>query len=112
VTSTLTINTTAATAAAIHNPLRRIFTTGGGGMVMALLFFCLPFRRRKWQSLFSLLVFLAITGTVIGCGGGSTNQGLTNPPPNSGTTLGSYTVTVTGTSGSTTKRTAVTVVVN
>jgi ABC-type Fe3+-hydroxamate transport system substrate-binding protein len=56
--------------------------------------------------LLSLLVFLAIASAAIGCGGPSvkTNQ-------NTGTTAGSYTVSVTGASGSTKATTAVVVTV-
>jgi hypothetical protein len=106
-TSTLSVNTTAASTAALHIPLERIFTLGGGGTLAALLLFGLPFRRRKWQMLFSLLVFLAIASAAIGCGGPS----VTTKQPSGGTTAGSYTVTVTGTSGSTKATTAVAVTV-
>jgi trimeric autotransporter adhesin len=99
VTATLTINTTAATSAALDNPLNRIFTFGGGaaGATLAtLLFFGLPVRRRNWRSLLSLLVFAAIASAVIGCGGGSSTPAPT-PTPTGGTTAGAYTVNVTGT---------------
>jgi hypothetical protein len=91
----------------LHSPLQRVFTLGSGGALAALLFFCLPLRRRKWPTLFSLLVFLAITAASIGCGGSSPSNGTTN----TGTTAGSYTVTVTGTSGSTSETTTITVTV-
>lgn len=110
VTSTLTVSTTAASMAALRNPLRGLLHLGGGGTLAALLFFCVPFRRRKWQSLFSLLIFLAITATMIGCGGGGSSS--MTDPANSGTTLGNYTVTVTGTSGSAKATTTVNVAVN
>jgi Legume lectin domain/Chitobiase/beta-hexosaminidase C-terminal domain len=109
VTSTVTISTTAPSTAALHNPLRKIFQLGGGTFA-ALLFFCVPFRRRKWQSLFGLLIFVAIAATVSGCGGGGSMSG--GGSGNSGTTAGNYTVTVTATSGSTTATTAVTVTVS
>jgi hypothetical protein len=104
VTATLTINTTAPTTAALDNPLNRIFTLGGGATgatLAALLFFGLPARRRRWRSLLSLLVFAAIAGAVIGCGGGSSTAPSTPTTPTGGTTSGTYTVNVTGT-GSTT----------
>jgi hypothetical protein len=123
VTATLTISTTAASTSStgtLRNPLQRIFTFGGGGALAALLFFGLPIRRRGWKTLLSLLVFSVIAGAAIGCGGGTnspgsstTNPGTTNPgTTNPGTTAGSYTVMVTGTSGSSTATTAVTVTVN
>lgn len=110
VTSTLTINTTAPSSAALHNPLKQLFTLGGSGTFAALLFFCVPFRRRKWQTLFSLLLFLAISAAAIGCAGSSNMS--TNPTPAPGTTTGTYTVTVTATSGSASATTAVTVTVS
>jgi len=106
VTATLTINTTAASSAALHKPPRRIFALGGGGTLAVLLFFCLPFRRRKWQTLLSLLVFSAIAAASIGC---VSNGGIESP--SRGTSAGNYIVTVTGTSGSLTATTAVNVTV-
>ena len=106
----MTISTTAPSTAALHNPLRKIFQLGGRTLA-ALLFFCVPFRRRKWQSLFGLLIFVAIAATVSGCGGGGSMSG-GGGSGNSGTTAGNYTVTVTATSGSTTATTAVTVTVS
>jgi trimeric autotransporter adhesin len=107
VTATVTINTTAPSTAMLHNPLHKIFELGGGTFA-ALLFFCFPFRRRKWQSLFGLLIFDALAGTVSGCGG----THVSGNPGNSGTTAGNYTVTVTATSGSASASTAVTVTVS
>jgi hypothetical protein len=52
--------------------------------------------------LFGLLVFLAIAATSIGC---ASNQVVDSP--SGGTSVGSYIVTVTGTSGSTTVTAAV-----
>jgi hypothetical protein len=109
VTSTLTVNTTAPSTAALHNPLKRLFTLGGSGTFAALLFFCVPFRRRKWQTLFSLLLILAISAAAIGCGGSNMTS---HPTPVGGTTSGSYTVTVTATSGSAKATTTVTVTVS
>ena len=102
VTASLTIKTTAASTAALHNPLKRIFTCSGGVALATLFFFCLPLRRRKWGTLFGLLVFLAIAATSIGC---ASNQVVDSP--SGGTSVGSYIVTVTGTSGSTTVTAAV-----
>jgi hypothetical protein len=116
VTATLTISTTAASTpatGALHNPLQRIFTFSGSGALAALLFFGLPIRRRGWKTLLSLLVFSVIAGAAIGCNGmTNTPGGSTTGTTNNGTTTGSYTVTVIGTSGSTTATTAVTVTVN
>jgi hypothetical protein len=106
VTATLTVNTAAGSTAALHKPSQRIFTVGGGAALAVLLFFCVPLRRRKWSTWFGLLVFSAIAALSIGCVG--------NLPINSssgGTSPGSYIVTVTGTSGSTTATAAVSLTV-
>jgi subtilase family serine protease len=106
-TATLTVSTTAATA--LNEPLK-LFWPSTGGAVLAVLFFFVPRRRRNWLAMMGLLVVL-VSGIAIGCGGGggsSSGGGNSNP----GTTPGTYTVTVTGTSGSTTKTTGVTLTVN
>ncbi len=102
VTSMLTINTTKVSTAALHNPFERMLKLGGGGTVIALLFFCLPLRRRKWQSLLGLLLFAFVAMAASGCGGSSKTT-----PTQTGTTAGAYTVTVTGSSGSTQATTSV-----
>jgi hypothetical protein len=109
VTTSLTINTTAASAAALHNPLEQIFTLGGGVGMAAILFFGLPIHRRRWKTLLCLLLIAEFAGAAIGCGGTAYS---TAAPTNRGTTAGSYTVKVTGTSGATMANTAVTVTVN
>jgi hypothetical protein len=116
VTATLTVYTTGTGASAptghvakLDKPLKRIFTIGGSVGMSALLLFGIPARSRRWKTLLSVLLFASIAGAVIGCGA-ATNAATT--PPNPGTTLGAYTVTVTGTSGATVQSTAVTVGVN
>jgi hypothetical protein len=115
VSATLTVNTTAANnssnatdhTATLHNPLKRIFTLGGGGVLSAFLVFGLSIGRRRAKTLLSLLLFMAITGAAIGCGGTAAAT-----PANPGTTAGNYTVTVTGVSGAITQTTTVALVVN
>jgi len=106
-TATLTISTTAATSGALRYPARpgvRWFTAGGTTLAFVLIF-GIPVRGRSKRTRLGLLVFLAIlAGGLLACGGG----GGTNNP---GTTPGAYTVTVTGTSGSTTATGAVTLTV-
>jgi trimeric autotransporter adhesin len=106
VTSMLTINTTKADTAALHNPFERMLTLGGGGTVLALLFFCLPLRRRKWQTLLGILLFAFAAIAATGCGSSSTMT-----PTQTGTTPGAYTVIVTGSSGSMQATTSVAVTV-
>ena len=107
-TATLTITTTAATA--FNEPLKLFWPSTGGAVLALLFFFGIPKRRRNWLAMLPLLV-LFVTGAAIGCGGGGSSSsgsgggGSSNP----GTTAGTYTVTVTGTSGSITQTTAVTV---
>ena len=106
-TSTLTISTTAATTS--KNEIKKLFWPSAGGATLAfLLFFGLPRRRRNWLAMVGLLViFVGLAG--MGCGGGG---GTTGGGGNTGTTAGTYSVTVTGTVGTTTETTTVTVTVN
>jgi ABC-type Fe3+-hydroxamate transport system substrate-binding protein len=73
----------------------------------ALIAFGISFKRRRLKTLLSLLLFAFLAGAAIGCGSGGATT-----PANAGTTPGSYTVTVTGSSGLTVATTAVTVIVN
>ena len=107
VTSTLTIGTTAATA--FNTPLKLFWPSTGGVVLAVLFFFGVPRRRRNWLAMLGLLL-LFVSGVAIGCGGGSSSGGGTTPS-NPGTTAGTYTVTVTGTSGANTKATTVTLTV-
>ena len=95
-TTALTVSTTAASSAL--NQTRRLFWPSAGSAVLAgLVFIGIPSSRRRWQrnlGVFVLLFF--ITCGVFGCGGGGNSGGGGGNP---GTTPGSYTITVTGTSG-------------
>lgn len=123
-TSTLTITTTAATSAALSLPGHP--KSGGvpvpwyaaGGTLACLLLFGIPARRRGWRAMLGMLILLAfLTGGLSSCSGGGSTGGSGGSSGgsgsgNSGTTAGMYTVTVTGTSGSTMETTAVTLTVN
>ena len=92
---------------------------GGGGALAAFLFFGVPSRRCRTKTLLSLLLLGAFTPIVMGCGGAQKAANPvttpTNPvmtPANPGTTVGSYMVTVTGSSGALTASTTVAVTVN
>ena len=63
----------------------------------------LPARRRRWQTILgTLLLLIAFTGGLLACsGGGGGSAGTGAGAGNPGTTPGTYTVTVTGTSGAT-----------
>jgi len=95
-TSKLTVNTTAAsTTARLHPfgaPLR--WLGGGGATLAAVLLFGIPARRRRWASMFALLLAIVAFGTA-GCGGGGNSGGGGKTIP--ATTAGNYTFTVTGT---------------
>ncbi len=93
--STLTINTTAATNSASQT--KQVFWPTSGGAALALILLLgVPRRRRNWISMLGLLVLIVSFGAV-GCGGGG---GSSSGGGNNGTTPGTYTVTVTGSSGS------------
>ena len=95
-TSTLTVNTTAASSA--ENQERRLFWPSASGATFALvLIFVRPRKRKDRVALVGLLLLFVSTG-FIGCGGGSIGGG--GGGGNGGTTPGAYTITVTGRSGS------------
>jgi hypothetical protein len=107
-TATLTITTTAATKAALVQPKHPglPWYAAGGATLACLLLFGIPARRRKWRTLLGMLALLAaLMSGVFACGGGGSagggsggggGGGGTSIP---GTTAGTYTITVTGTSG-------------
>jgi hypothetical protein len=117
-TSTLTINTTGSSSA--QKEVKSLFWPSTGGAAVAfLLFFLMPRRRSHWLGMLGLLVvFAGLAGT--GCGGSAANGGSgagsngggAGGGGTTGTTSGAYTVTVTGTSGSASQTTAVTLTVN
>ena len=104
-TATLTISTTAATTGALRRPARPgagwgAGWAGGGAVLACILLFGVSNRRRRWQTMLGLLVFLIfLSGGVLSCGGGGSGSGGGGGGGNPGTTAGTYTVTVTGTSG-------------
>jgi len=113
-TSTLTVSTTAATTSGLVVPRvgngKGWLGAGSGAALALLLFFGIPARRRSWRSMLGIIVAMALIGALSSCGGsgGGGGGGQTIP----GTTAGTYTVTVTGASGSITQTTPVTISVN
>jgi hypothetical protein len=98
-TSTLTVNTTAASSA--ENQKRSLFwpSASGGTFALALLF-VRPRKRKDRVAIIGLLLVFVSTG-LIACGGGTNGSGGGGGGGgNIGTTPGAYTITVTGTSGS------------
>ncbi len=111
-TATLAIFTTAATGALaypVRPGARWYIASATGMMVFALLGIGvgLPAQRRSWRMRIGVFVlFVILISGLLACGSsGSSGQG------NSGTTQGSYTVTVTGTSGTTSTASTVTLTV-
>lgn len=95
-TATLTISTIPSTSSALaysKRPGTPWYATGGA-VLASLLLFGIPARRRSWRSTLEMLTLLvALTASVTGCSGVAI----------AGTSAGAYTITVTGTSGSTTE---------
>jgi trimeric autotransporter adhesin len=121
VSAMLTVNTTAASsssnatgqaATAFRNQHNRMLALGGGGALFACLFFGLPSPRCRTKTLLSLLLLGAFAAIVMGCGGVQKATKPVTTPANPGTTVGSYMVTVTGSSGALTASTTVAVTVN
>lgn len=66
-------------------------------------------RQRHWAAYLPLaFLLLVLVFQMVGCSGGSSG----GPPPPNGTPAGTYTVTVTGTSGTTQHSTTITLNVN
>lgn len=82
----------------------------GGAVLACLFFFCLPARQRRWRAMLGIALFLVILSTgVEACGGRAANGVCLAISP--ATTVGNYTVTVTGTSGAITEQGAITLTV-
>jgi hypothetical protein len=94
VTDTLTINTTASSAArhVAANSNGDTWYAAGGVALAGILLFGIPGRRRAWQRMLGLMLLFISIG-VVGCGGGGGGGG------NGGTPTGNYTVTVTAVDG-------------
>jgi len=111
-TATLTVTTKAATTTALAKPPQSPWLPAGGLALAGLLLLISPSQRRRWRTMLGVLVFLAaLTSGLLACGGGSTPSGgggTTTP----GTTAGAYTITVTGTSGTLTATTTVSLTVD
>jgi hypothetical protein len=91
----LTINSTAGELVQTH-PMPFGWVTGGGTALAFLFFIGLPRRRRNWAAGLLTLVLAIVSLGIAGCS--STPIYST---PVTGTSVGAYTVTITGTAGST-----------
>jgi hypothetical protein len=107
-TASLTVSTIAAIDAAfVHarHPEGNWHAAAGGVLACTLLF-CVPLRKRQWKSMPGLLLLLlTLAGGAIGCGVDTWKQ-FVRP-----TTLGTYIVTVTGTSGTAVATVTISVIV-
>jgi hypothetical protein len=103
-TATLTITTTAAQAGL--DPRNGPLWLGSSGALLAGVFmFGVASDRKRWRAALTLLM-LAMVISIVACGGSGSHT-----PKNAGTPAGSYTVTVTGTSSTTSHSTKVSVTV-
>ena len=121
-TSPVSINSTAAGTATLtitttSSALAYLFDSGvhwypaDGAVLTCILLFGISARRRSWRTILGMLVFLIVlTSGMVACGGSGGSSG-GGGPSNPGTTAGTYTVTVTGISGTTTATSIVTVTV-
>jgi Pro-kumamolisin, activation domain/Bacterial Ig-like domain (group 3) len=113
-TATMTVATTAKTSSALEMPKRpgAGWMTGGAALA-CLLLFGIPGgeKRRRWRQLLGVVMLAAAMGLgVSSCGGGSNSSG-GGGGGIAGTTPGAYTATVTGTSGTVSSQTTVTITV-
>jgi len=113
-TAVLTIATIAASSPSCTStnqaPRQTPWYSGGAAVLACMLLFGIPSRRRAWQSKWqskwrklpgAFLLFIALVGGAVACGSSGTQTFCPNVIT-AGTTAGSYTITVTATSGSTT----------
>jgi hypothetical protein len=80
-----------------------------GAVLAAIVFLCIPVRRRWRTGFFAIVVLMAAVAGFTGCGSSSpSNSG--GQTPSGGTSAGAYTVTVSGVDSATGKITAQTTV--
>ena len=102
--ATLTVSTTAPSSAVLAPPKRPgvPWFAAIGTTLACVLLFGIPARRRSWRNILGLFVLLTfLTGGVLSCGGGGSGGG-GGGGGIAGTTAGTYTVTITANSGTTT----------
>jgi hypothetical protein len=106
--TTLTVNTTApSTVIGLFNGPRWLLPLGGA-IFAAFFLLLIPTKRRRLKLAFGSLFFVLLAAALVACGGGSSS---TTTITNTGTPVGTYTVTVTGVSGSLSRSANVTVTV-
>lgn len=111
-TATLTISTTApsTTAVAVQHWPSCLF--GANAALACIVLFGSPIRRRRWQTRLASFATIILISSALACGGSAGGAGTGGDHQSlPGTTAGSYTITVTGSSGSITQKTIVTLTV-
>jgi hypothetical protein len=93
--SLLTVATTAPSIALRPVNRPRWFMPSAGALLACIMLLLISRKNRRHKLAFGLLVFALLAAAFVACGGGSSTTGPSSP----GTPTGSYTVTVTGTSG-------------
>ncbi|MGD0730582.1 MAG: fibronectin type III domain-containing protein [Terracidiphilus sp.] len=113
-TGTLTVTTTASGSGPCtswnHAAPSHPWHAKGGAMLACLVLIGIPLRRRNWRSFLAMLALFAILAGGVSACSGSSGKACT-ALSTSGTTAGTYTITVTGTSGSVTETGTVTLTV-
>jgi len=105
----LTVKTTApSTVIGLFNGPRWLAPLGGA-ILAAFFLLLIPTKRRRLKLAFGSLFLVLLAAALIACGGGGGGGG--SPPPSGGTPAGTYTVAVTGVSGSLTRSANITVTV-
>ena len=112
-TASMTITTVAAAGcgqARLSAPVFPWYRTGGA-VLACVFFFCLPARRRRWRAMLGMVLFLVILSSGVAACGGSSSGGGSCLVTRAATTSGTYTVTLTGTSGTIKETSTVTLTV-
>jgi len=101
--TTLTVTTTASTTGALRHDIRRgepVWAMSTGGLITVGIVLLSTPRKRRCLSMLLPLLLCAFLIAALNCGGGGSSQSTsTQPPPPPSTPAGSYTVTITATSG-------------
>ncbi|MGA2475513.1 MAG: protease pro-enzyme activation domain-containing protein [Terriglobia bacterium] len=106
-TTTLTVNTTApSTVIGLFNSPRWLAPLGGA-IFAAFFLLLIPTKRGRLKLAFGSLFLVLLAAALVACGGSSS----VSTPPSGGTPTGSYTVVVTGVTGSLSRSANVTVTV-
>ncbi len=105
-TAVLAISTSADSSSVASAPRGGPGFLASGGAVLACLFLVGLPRRRQWRAFFGMVaLFFVLAGGMIACGGSLAPSGTSTGAESNATTPGTYSITVTGTSGAVTATT-------